>query len=63
MTKYNNYAGRGGDSVNKLAILDPTAPMPDPVLGNPVMNEVDHHRCHARPGVFFPAQCGARMVH
>ncbi len=40
MTKYNNYAGRGGDGVNKLAILDPTASEPDPVLGNPVMNEV-----------------------
>jgi hypothetical protein len=40
MTKYNNYASRGGDGVNKLAILDPTASMPDPVLGNPVMSEV-----------------------
>lgn len=40
MTKYNNYAGRGGDGVNKLAILDPATSMPDPVLGNPVMTEV-----------------------
>lgn len=40
MTKYNNYASRGGDGVNRLAVLDPAAPTPDPVLGNPVMNEV-----------------------
>jgi hypothetical protein len=40
MTKYNNYAGVGGDGVNKLAILDPHASMPDPILSNPVMNEV-----------------------
>ena len=41
MTKYNNYAGVGtGDGVNKLAILDPNVSMADPVLGNPVMNEV-----------------------
>ena len=25
MTKYNNYAGEGGDGVNKIAILDPNA--------------------------------------
>jgi hypothetical protein len=31
MTKYNNYA-RGGDGVNKIAILDPNAT--DPVTGN-----------------------------
>ena len=40
MTKYNNYASRGGDGVNKLAILDPNASMPDFILGNSVMNEV-----------------------
>jgi hypothetical protein len=40
MTKYNNYADRGGDGVNKLAILDPNAPMPDFLFANPVMNEV-----------------------
>jgi hypothetical protein len=40
MTKYNNYASRGGDGVNKLAILDPNASTPDFILGNPVMNEV-----------------------
>jgi hypothetical protein len=40
MTKYNNYAGVGGDGVNKLAILDPNATEPDFLFGNPVMNEV-----------------------
>jgi hypothetical protein len=40
MTKYNNYADRGGDGVNKLAILDPNASMPDFLFANPVMNEV-----------------------
>jgi hypothetical protein len=40
MTKYNNYASRGGDGVNKLAILDPNASTLDFILGNPVMNEV-----------------------
>ena len=40
MTKYNNYASQGGDGVNKIAILDPNTPMPDPILGNMVMNEV-----------------------
>jgi hypothetical protein len=40
MTKYNNYASQGGDGVNKIAILDPNNSMPDPILGNSVMNEV-----------------------
>src|SRR5436190_2114681 len=40
MTKYNNYAGSGGDGVNKIAILDPNATMVDPVTGATVMNEV-----------------------
>jgi hypothetical protein len=40
MTKYNNYAGEGGDGVNKLAILDPNATMVDPVTGASVMQEV-----------------------
>jgi len=35
MTKYNNYAGIGtGDGVNKLAVLDPNAPMDDLVFKN-----------------------------
>src|SRR5882724_3012800 len=40
MTKYNNYAGSGGDGVNKIAILDPNATKVDPVTGATVMNEV-----------------------
>lgn len=40
MTKYNHYAGAGGDGVNKLAILDPNASMVDPVSGATVMKEV-----------------------
>jgi hypothetical protein len=29
-SKYNNYAGIGGDGVNKVAVLDPFATQPDP---------------------------------
>ena len=41
MTKYNNYAGTGGDGVNKLAILDPFLTHVDPSTGATVMNEVE----------------------
>jgi hypothetical protein len=41
MTKYNNYANVGGDGINKLAVLDPNAGMPDPIDGTTtVMSEV-----------------------
>jgi len=42
MTKYNNYADFGiGDGVNKIAVLDPNATEPDPLLPvTSVMNEV-----------------------
>ena len=42
MTKYNNYAGIGtGNGDNKIAILDPNAGEPDPILpATTVMNEV-----------------------
>lgn len=40
MTKYNNYAGLGGDGVNKLAILDPNATQVDSRSGQVVMKEV-----------------------
>jgi hypothetical protein len=40
MTKYNNYAGRGGDGVNKLAILDPNDTQVDARTGATVMKEV-----------------------
>jgi hypothetical protein len=41
MTKYNNYAGTGGDGVNKLAILDPYLTHVDSASGATVMNEVE----------------------
>jgi hypothetical protein len=40
MTKYNNYAGLGGDGVNKVAILDPNATQVDLRTGATVMKEV-----------------------
>lgn len=45
MTKYNNYCGVGtGTGLNKIAILDPNATEPDPILPNTlVMNEVLTH--------------------
>lgn len=39
-TKYNNYAGIGGDGINKIAVLDPRSWMIDPISGIPVMREV-----------------------
>jgi hypothetical protein len=42
LTKYNNYAdpGLGGNGLNKVAILDPSTSMQDPISGATVMNEV-----------------------
>lgn len=40
LSKYNNYAGVGGDGINKLAILDPNDTMTDPVSGATVMKEI-----------------------
>lgn len=41
MSKYNDYAGAGGDGVNKIAVLDPNATENDPIIPSvKVMNEV-----------------------
>ncbi len=42
LTKYNNYNGVGnGNGVNKVAVLDPNAPMSDPIIPSvTVMREV-----------------------
>jgi hypothetical protein len=63
MTKYNNYAGVGtGDGVNKVAILDPNAIEPDPVLpATTVMNEVLTIK-GVTPDTRFPNFPGARST-
>lgn len=40
LTKYNHYAGTGGDGVNKLAVIDPNQSQIDPVTGISVMKEI-----------------------
>lgn len=40
LSKYNNYAGIGGNGQNKIAILDPGDTMVDPISGATVMKEV-----------------------
>ena len=40
LSKYNNYAGVGGDGINKLAVLDPNDTMTDAVTGATVMKEI-----------------------
>ncbi len=40
MTKYNNYAGAGGDGVNRIAVLDPNDAAVEPISGIAAMREV-----------------------
>jgi hypothetical protein len=40
LTKYNNYAGAGGNGVNKMAVLDPDDTMTDPITTATVMKEI-----------------------
>ena len=40
LTKYNNYAGVGGNGLNKVAVLDPNDTMADPITGVSVMKEI-----------------------
>jgi Dockerin type I domain len=58
MTKYNNYAGVGGNGINKIAILDPNASMVDPITGATVMQEV-LTIAGATPDSEFPSTPGA----
>ncbi len=40
LSKYNNYAGAGGNGVNRIAVLDPNDTMTDPDTGATVMKEI-----------------------
>jgi hypothetical protein len=40
LTKYNNYAGLGGDGHNRIGIFDPFNTEADPIYGQPVAKEV-----------------------
>jgi hypothetical protein len=58
MTKYNNYAGVGGDGHNKLAVLDPNTTEIDPITGAVVMREV-YTILGQTPDPDFPNKPGA----
>jgi len=38
--KYNDYAGAGGDGVNRIAVIDPGDQMLDPISGAQIMRAV-----------------------
>jgi hypothetical protein len=40
LSKYNNYAGAGGNGINKLAVIDPNDTQTDSVSGATVMKEI-----------------------
>ncbi|MBS1707742.1 MAG: hypothetical protein JSS65_03365 [Armatimonadetes bacterium] len=40
LSKYNNYAGVGGDGHNKIALLDPSTGFTEPISGITTMDEV-----------------------
>ena len=59
MTKYNNYAGVGGDGVNRIAILDPHDSMTDPISGASVMKEILTIAGPTPDGEFLPGHPNA----
>ena len=65
MAKYNNYAGLGGNGLNKIAILDPNdRPKPDPVTGVTVMEQVLTIPGQTQtPNTTAVPQRGGRVVH
>jgi hypothetical protein len=59
MSKYNNYVETGGDGVNKVAILDPTASTIDPRSGATVMKIVESIAGPTPDLNFFPTYLNA----
>jgi hypothetical protein len=57
LTKYNNYAGTGGNGQNYVAVTDPNNSMTDPVTGVKVMNVVMEQ---IGPTSVLPATDGVR---
>src|SRR5262249_5503609 len=58
MNKYNNYAGLGGDGINRVAIVDPNATQIDPRTGAVVMAVVESV-AGPTPDPEFPSLPGA----
>ncbi|HWZ84137.1 MAG TPA: hypothetical protein VNW47_16025 [Terriglobales bacterium] len=59
MTKYNNYAGAGGDGHNRLAILDPNATQNDPILTSVLVMKSVLTVLGVTPDPQFPQDPGA----